>query len=58
MIAVYLTALAFVLIAAGLTIRHHADRVIDELLAAEQRGIERERKQRQYDANLAAKWRG
>lgn len=49
---------AFVLVAFALTVRFHADRVIDELLAVELRQIDRERKQRQYDANLAARWRG
>jgi hypothetical protein len=47
----------FVLVAFALTISHHADRVIDEILAAELRQIDRERKRREYDANLAERWR-
>lgn len=53
-----LIALAFVLVAFALTVRHHSDRVIGEVLASEQRQIERERVQRQAAANLAAKWVG
>lgn len=45
-----------VLIAFGLTARHYAEKVIDEILAAELRQIDREQKARQYDANLAARW--
>jgi len=58
MTALLIIAAAAVLVATALTIRTHADRVIDELLAAELRQIDRERKQREYDANLGAKWRG
>lgn len=58
MIALLIICAAFVLIATALTISHHADRVIDEILAAELRQIDRDRKQREYDANLSAKWRG
>lgn len=58
MIAVYIIAAAFVLIAIARTISRYADKVIDEILAAELRQIDRERKQREYDANLAARWRG
>ena len=58
MTALLIIAAAIVLIAIALTIRTHADRVIDEILAAELRQIDRERKQREYDANLSAKWRG
>ena len=56
--ALLIIAAAAVLVATALTIHTHADRVIDEILAAELRQIDRERKQREYDANLAAKWRG
>lgn len=56
MIAATIILAAFVLIAAGITARHYADRVIDELLAAELRQIDRERRQREYDANLSARW--
>lgn len=38
--------------------KHHADKVIDEILAAELRQIERERKARNLDANLSARWSG
>lgn len=38
---------AFVLVAFALTVRFHADRVIDELLAVELRQIDRERKAKQ-----------
>lgn len=58
MIAATIILAGFLLVAFALTIRHHADRVIDEVLAAELRQIDRERKQRQYDANLSARWRG
>lgn len=47
---------AFVLIACGLTFRRFESRVLAEILAAEQRQIERERVRRQSDANLAARW--
>jgi hypothetical protein len=49
-IAATIILAGFVLIAFALTIRYHADRVIDELLAAELRQIDRER-------TLAARWR-
>lgn len=58
MIAAYIALAAFFLIALAKTLSHHADRVIDEIHAAELREIDRERKQRQYEANLAAKWVG
>lgn len=58
MIAAYIVLAAFVLIALAKTLRYYSDRVIDEILAAELRGIDRERKQRQYDANLSARWQG
>ena len=58
MTALIIVAVGIVLIATALTIRTHSDRVIDEIFAAELRQIDRERKQREYDANLAANWRG
>jgi hypothetical protein len=58
MIAAYIVLAAFVLIALAKTLRYYSDRVIAEVLAAEQRGIERERREQQYAANLAAKWVG
>ena len=56
MIAAYIVLAAFVLIALAKTLR--SDRVIAEIHAAEQRGIERDRREQQYAANLAAKWVG
>lgn len=58
MIPAYIVLAAFVLIALAKTLRYYSDRVIDEILAAEQRGIERDRREQQYAANLAAKWVG
>ena len=58
MTALVIVAVGIILIAIARTIRTHADRVIDEIFAAELRQIDRERKQREYDANLGAKWRG
>jgi hypothetical protein len=58
MIAAYIILAAFVLIALAKTLRYYSDRVIDEILAAELRGIDRERKQQQYAANLSARWQG
>lgn len=58
MIALTIILAGFVLIAFGLTVRHHGDRVIDEILAAELRQIDRERKAKQHDANLKARWQG
>jgi len=58
MTALLIIAAAAILFATALTIRTHSDRVIDEIFAAELRQIDRERKQREYDANLAANWRG
>lgn len=49
-------AAAIVLIAFAQTVRHYADKVIDEILAAELRQIERAKKAREYDANLSARW--
>ena len=57
MIALVIFAVAAVMIATAATIRRHADRVIDEVLAAEQRQIARERN-RGLDANVAARWQG
>lgn len=54
MIAAYIFLAAFFLIALARTISHYADRVIDEVLAAELRQIDRERRQREYEANVAA----
>jgi hypothetical protein len=58
MTALVVIAVAFVLIAFGLTIRAARDTIVDEILAVELRAIDRERKQREYDANLAARWIG
>lgn len=58
MTALVIFAVAAVMLATGATIRRHADRVITEVLAFEQRQIERDRKARQFEANLAARWRG
>jgi hypothetical protein len=56
--ALVVIAVAFVLIATAATIRRYADKVIDEVLAVELRAIDRERKAKQYDANLNARWQG
>lgn len=58
MTALLVVAVAFVLIAAGLTHRHYAGKVIDEILAAELREIDRERTAREHDADLKARWQG
>lgn len=50
-------AAVIVLIAFAQTVRHYADKVIDEILAAELRQIDRAKKAREYDANLSARWR-
>lgn len=57
MTALVIIAAAVVMVATAATIRRHADRVIDEVLAFELRQIERDRRAREYDANLAARWR-
>lgn len=38
--------------------KHHGDRVIEEIHAAELRQIHRERLAKQHAANLSARWRG
>lgn len=58
MIGLVIILAGVVLIAFGLTARHYADQVIDEVLAAEQRGIERDRVREQHAANVAARWQG
>lgn len=58
MIALTIVLVGLALIGAGVSSKRNADRVIDEILAVELRGIDRERKQRQYDANLSARWQG
>lgn len=57
MTAVVIIAVAAVMLATAATIRRHADRVIAEVLATEQRQIERERV-RGLDANTKARWVG
>lgn len=57
MIALYSTLAAFVLIAVAQTVRHYANRVIDEVLAAEQRQIERVQAAG-LEANRSARWQG
>lgn len=51
----YLCCYAATLIAFALTVRHHADRVIDEVLAAEQRQIAR-MQAAGLEANARARW--
>ena len=58
MIALTIVLVGLALIGAGVSSKRNADRVIAEIHAAEQRGIERERREQQYAANLAAKWVG
>lgn len=58
MIALTIVLVGLALIGAGVSSKRNADRVVREILAAELRGIDRERKQRQYDANLSARWQG
>lgn len=55
MIFLTICSAAAVLVAFALTVRHHCDRVIDEVLAAEQRQIERERAAG-LNANAQARW--
>jgi hypothetical protein len=55
-LTVFLVGLAMV--GFGISSKRLGDRVIAEILAAEQRGIERDRRAKQYAANLAARWRG
>jgi hypothetical protein len=58
MIALTIVLVGLALIGFGVSSKRNADRVIAEVRAAEQRGIERERREQQYAANLAAKWVG
>lgn len=53
MIALTIVLVGLALIGAGVSSKRNADRVIAEVLAAEQRGIERDRN-RGLDANRAA----
>lgn len=55
-LTIFLVGLAMV--GFGISSKRQGDRVIAEILAAEQRQIERDRKQREYDANLGARWQG
>ena len=55
MIALTVCCFGAVLIAFALTVRHHSDRVIDEVLAAEQRQIER-MQAAGLEANARARW--
>jgi hypothetical protein len=60
-IGLALILVGLVLIACGMAWKRHTDAIIDEILAVELRQIDRERKQqrqREYDANLSARWRG
>lgn len=57
MIALAIFAVAVVMIATAATIRRHADRVIAEVLAVEQRQIAREHS-RGIEAGFAAGWHG
>ena len=58
MIGLAIVLAGFVLVAAGLTARHYADRVIEEIHRAELREVDRERRQREFDANVSARWVG
>ena len=49
-------AAVIVLIAFAQTVRHYADKVIDEILAAELRQIDRDRVASQHAANVNARW--
>jgi hypothetical protein len=55
-LTIFLVGLAMV--GFGISSKRQGDRVIAEILAAEQRQIDRERRSKQYAANLAARWRG
>ena len=55
MIALTVCCFGAVLIAFALTVRHHSDRVIDEVLAAEQRQIAR-MQAAGLEANARARW--
>lgn len=58
MIALTIVLVGLALIGFGVSSKRQGDRVVAEILAAEQRGIERARREQQYAANLAAKWVG
>lgn len=57
MTALVIVLAGLLMIGLGVSLKRLGDRMVDEILAAEQRQIARERRQREYDANLAAKWR-
>ena len=58
MIALTIVLVGLALVGFGVSSKRQGDRVVAEILAAERRGIERARRERQYAANLAAKWVG
>ena len=58
MIALTIVLVGLALIGFGVSSKRQGDRVVAEILAAEQRGIERARREQQHAANLAAKWVG
>ena len=53
-LTVFLVGLAMV--GFGISHRRFGNKVLDEILAVELRQIDRERKAKQYEANLTAKW--
>jgi hypothetical protein len=58
MIALTIFLVGLAMVGFGISSKRQGDRVIAEILAAEQRQIDREHRAKQHAANLAAKWRG
>jgi hypothetical protein len=58
MIGLTIVLVGLALVGFGITSKRQGDRVIAEILAAEQRQIQRESRAKQHAANLAARWRG
>lgn len=56
MIALTIILVALAMVGAGISFRRFGNKVLDEILAAELRQIDRERKAKEYEANLTAKW--